>query len=325
MKTVVRWIVPLLAAAAVDAHAQVVLFVSEYADGNVKAFDVSGGTGTVVSLPSAYTPVGGLSSGADGMVSDSAGRLYVNRENGTIWRRSTDGTSFSLFATMPGASSTFNLLDLTRDNDYLYGARFGFNQIYRTSLSNGTVTTIEGPSDADRFDGVRIGPDGRLYAVDSSDGDIFAYDLSTATWSTFLTNSLAGDASQMEFGNDGRVFLSRTISGQARIYSYTLNVPGDYSSGLNDSSATLIGSFGSYGAATGIRIGPDGRLYANAFNAGEVWRSDVGITSMESSSYVSGLSSPGSIYFAAIPEPTAVALMVPVLMGLIWMGRRRCD
>lgn len=226
---------------------------------------------------------------------------------------------------MPGASASFNLLDLTRDDSYLYGARFGYNQIYRTSLSDGTVTTIAGPSDADRFDGVRIGPDGRLYAVDSSDGDIFAYDLSTSTWSTFLANSLAGDASQMEFGNDGRVFLSRTISGQARIYSYTLNVPGNYSFGLDDSSATLIGAFGSYGAATGIRMGPDGRLYANAFNAGEVWRSDVGITDMGSSSYVSGLSSPGSIYFAAIPEPAAVALLAPVLLGLLWISRKRSE
>lgn len=316
----VRWVVGLVLAAAMAAPAQTRLFVSEYANGNIKAFDYTDGSS--VTLPAAYSPVGGLSSGADGMVTDGTGRLYVNRENGTIWRRSADGNSFSQFAIMPGASSSFNLLDLTRDSQYLYGARFGTNTIYRTSLADGTVTTITGPDTADRFDGVRIGPDGRLYAVDSSDGEIYAYDFSTSSWSTFLAFNLAGDASQMEFGSDGKVFLSRTISGQARIYAYSLNVPGDYSSGLN-TTATLIGSFGSYGGATGIRIGPDNRLYANAFNAGEVWRSNGDITAMESAAFISGLNSPASLYFAAVPEPGVAALIAPALLVWGWLRRQR--
>jgi len=298
---------------ALASHGQTLLFVSEYGTGNIRGFDPV--TGNAVTLPAGYTPVGGNSSGADGMVTDAQGRLYVNRGNGTISQRSLDGNSFSTFATLPGASNEFYSLDLTRNSTHLFGARYDFTTLYQTSLADASVSTISGPSGAARFDGVRIGPDGRLYAVDSSDGDIFAYDLGSSTWSTFLSNPLAGDASQLEFGADGRVFLSRTISGQARIYSYSLNTPGDYSSGLNNASAILIGAYGSSGAATGIRIGPDGRLYANAFNAGQVWRSNVGITAMESSAFISGLNEPGSLYFAAIPEPSTLVLLSIALLS----------
>ncbi len=299
-----------------QAFSQLYLFVSEYSTGNLKAFDYT--TGSAVTLPPGYTPVGGGSAGADGMVLGADGRLFVNRSNGTISRRTADGNSFSTFATISGAS---DLLDLTRTNTHLYAARYGFNTLYQVALSDASVTTISGPTGAARFDGVRIGPDGRLYAVDSSDGDIFAYNLSNATWSSFYSSTLSGDASQLEFAADGRVFLSRTIGSQARIYSYTLNTPGDYNSGLNPSSETLIGSFGS-GTATGIRIGPDGRLYANNFSSGAVWRSNIGITAMEASAFISGLSSPGSLYFAAIPEPSGLALFAAPFL-LLFCRRMR--
>jgi streptogramin lyase len=301
-------------------QAQTLLFVSEYGTGNVRAYDYS--NGSAVSLPAGYTPVGANISGADGMVTDAQGRLHVNRGDGTISRRSLDGNSFSLFATLPGANSAFYSLDLTRNSTHLFGAQFGSTTLYRTSLADATVTTISGPVGAARFDGVRVGPDGRLYAVDSSNGHIYAYDLGTDSWTTFLDNSLAGDASQLEFGADGRVFLSRTISNEARIYAYTLNTLGDYTSGLN-SSPTLIGAYGSSGTATGIRIGPDGRLYANAFNAGEVWRSNVGITAMDNTAFINGLSEPGSLYFAAVPEPASVTLLLASLLAFLSFRRKR--
>jgi hypothetical protein len=280
------------------------LLVTEYGTGNLKAFNAA--SGAPIAVPASHTPIGGSGSGADGMALDAQGRLCVNRANGTVWRRSADGQTFALFATMPGTSSDFYLLDLAANATHLYGARFGSITIYRTALADGAVSTLAGPAAANRFDGVRIGPDGRLYAVDSENGRIYAYDLNAATWSAFLTNAIAGDASQLEFGADGRVFVSRTVGGQARIYSYTLNTPGNYAAGLNPASQTLVGAYGSSGAATGIRIGPDGRLYANAFNAGEIWRSNVGITAMESAAFISGLNEPGSIFFpdANDPPPT---------------------
>lgn len=305
-----------LTLAIAPAAAQVHLFVSEYGTGNLRAFNYS--TGSEVTLPSGYTPVAGISTGADGMVLGADGRLFVNRGDGTISRRSVDGTTFTTFASTGGTL----LLDLTRTNTHLYAARYNYNTLYRVDLSTATVSTISGPSGALRFDGVRIGPDGRLYAVDSSDGDIFAYDLTTSTWSTFFSSGLGGDASQLEFGADGRVFVSRTIGGQARIYSYTLNTPGDYSSGINPASQTLIGSFGN-GTATGIRIGPDGRLYANNFSAGQVWRSNAGITAMESSPFITGLSEPGSLYFAAIPEPGLLSLAGLAVALIVFIKRTR--
>ncbi len=291
-------------------HGQTYLFVSEYSTGNLRAYDYT--TGTPVTLPAGYTPVAGISTGSDGMVLDDSGRLFVNRGNGTISRRSADGLTFSTFVTITGAS---DLLDLTRNTSHLFAARYNTNVIYQVDISTATYTSITGPPAATRFDGVRIGPDGRLYAVDSSDGDIFAYDLATSTWSTFFSSSLAGDASQVEFAADGRIFVSRTIGGTAQIYSYTLNIVGDYSSGINPASQTLIGSFGT-GTATGIRIGPDNRLYANNFSSGEVWRSNVGITAMGTSAFITGVSSPGSLYFAAIPEPTLTLMVLLVLLPL---------
>jgi len=279
------------------------LFVSEYGTGNLRSFDPTSGTSNA--LPAHYTPVGGNTSGADGMVTDAQGRLYVNRGDGTIFRRSLDGNSFSVFADL----GVEYLLDLTRNDTHLFAAQFGDNVIHRIALADATTSTLAGPPGSDRFDGVRIGPDGRLYAVDSSNGAIFAYDLTNSTWSTFLTAHLAGDASQLAFGSDGRVFLSRTIGGQARIYAYTLNTPGQYASGLNAGSATLIGSYGTSGAATGIRIGPDNRLYANAFNAGQVWRSNVGITAMEGTPFITGLSEPGSLFFESEEEIPLILLI----------------
>jgi len=200
------------------AGAQTLLFVSEYGTGNLRAYNYA--TGTSESLPSGYTPVAGVSTGSDGMVLGDDGRLFVNRGDGTISRRSADGNSFSTFATISGAS---DLLDLTRNTTHLFAARFSFNNIYSVSLANAAVNSIAGPSGAARFDGVRIGP--------------------------------------------------------------------------------------------------DGRLYANNFNDGEVWRSNIGITSMESSAFVTGLDQPGSMYFAVVPEPAAGLLLV--LGGLALLGRRR--
>jgi hypothetical protein len=300
---------------AASTYAQI-LFVSEYSTGNLRGFDYS--TGSPVTLPAGYSPIAGSSSGADGMTLGDDGRLYVNRADGTISRRSADGTTFSTFVSIAGVN---DLLDLTRNSTHLFATRYNYTTIYRVAFSDASVTTISGPAAAVRFDGVRIGPDNRLYAVDSSNGNIFAYDFNLSTWSTFLNNTLAGDASQLEFGGDGRVFLSRTIGGQARIYSYTLNSPGDYASGLNPASETLIGSFGNT-TATGIRIGPDNRLYANAFNTGEIWRSNVGITSMESSAFLTGLSYPGSIYFAAIPEPSALWLIITGIVAALFLRSR---
>ena len=290
------------------AQAATLLLVSEYASGNLRAFDPA--TGAETNLPAHYSPVGGNSSGADGMSLDPEGRLFVNRGDGTIWRRSADGNSFAQFADT-GAEY---LLDSTRTDTHLFAAQFAANIIWRIALSNAAVSSIAGPPAANRFDGIRIGPDGRLYAVDSLNGRIFAFDLNTSTWATFLTNALAGDASQMEFGADGRVFLSRTIGGQARLYAYTLNTPGDYSSGLNASSQTLIGTYGS-GTATGIRIGPDGRLYVNAFSLGQVWRSNVGITAMEASAFLTGLQEPGSLFFESNAEPPATNASILVDFG----------
>ncbi len=299
-QSVRRLALAVCAAVATHSATATTLLVSEYSSGNIRAFDPA--TGAETTLPAHYSPVGGNSSGADGMVLDPDGRLLVNRGDGTISRRSADGNSFSTFA----ATGAEYLLDGARTSTHLYVAQYGENVIWRIALSNAAVSSIAGPPAANRFDGVRIGPDGRLYAVDSSNGNLFAHDLDTSVWSLFLDNPLAGEASHIEFGADGRVFLSRTIGGQARIYSYTLNTSGDYSSGLNPSSQTLIGSYGSFGAATGIRIGPDGRLYANAFNAGEVWRSTIGITAMEGTAFVSGLQEPGSLFFEADDDPPAL-------------------
>jgi len=250
------------------------------------------------------------------MVTDAFGRLYVNRDGGTIYRRSADGLTFSPFTTISGSPT---LLDLTRNSTHLFAASYGTPTIYRVSLADGTWSPLAPTSGFDTSDGVRIGPDNRLYAVDSSDGQIYAYDPATDAWSTFLASPpTAGIASQMEFSGD-YVFVSRTISGEGRIYRYSLAVPGNYAAGLNPSSETLIGSIGST-TATGIRIGPDGRLYANAFNNGEVWRSDVGITTMDASPWLTGLSSPASLYFAAIPEPGTFGL---VLLGAVIAYRWR--
>lgn len=163
-----------------------------------------------------------------------------------------------------------------------------------------------------------------LFVSEYDTGNLRGFDYATgspvslpAGYSPVAGSSSGADG--MSLGNDGRVFLSRTISGQGRIYSFTLNTPGDYASALDPASAVLIGSFGN-SSATGIRIGPDNRLYANAFSAGEVWRSDVGITSMEASAFLTGLSQPGSIYFAAIPEPTAFVLII-LGMAALFFGR----
>ena len=291
---------------------QVLLFVSEYSTGNIRGYDFSGSSGVEVSLPPGYTPVGGSTAGADGMVVAADGRMYVNRDGGGIYRRSADGQSFALFTTIAGSPT---LLDLAANSTHLFSTSFGTNVIYQTDLTTGTYSSIVGPVGSVRFDGVRIGPDGRLYVVDSSNGNIFAYDLASSIWSTFLISSLPGDASQMEFAGDD-VYVSRTVGGEARIYRYTLNVSGNYALGLNPWSETLIGSLG-MGSATGIRIGPDGRLYANNFNTGEIWRSNVGITAMEATAYISGLSYPGSIYFSVIPEVSRGWFGLLVLVGVV--------
>ncbi len=134
--------------------------------------------------------------------------------------------------------------------------------------------------------------------LDSIDGRIFAWDTSTHSWSTFLAEAgQLESASQIEFGDDGRVFVSQTLNNQPRIVAFQLYHSGDWAGGLDPDSAELIGNYSNQSGATGIRIGPDGRLYANAFNAGEVWRSNPGISAMESEAFLVNLDLPASILF----------------------------
>ncbi|MBK9139055.1 MAG: PEP-CTERM sorting domain-containing protein [Verrucomicrobia bacterium] len=311
----------MIGGAASKSLAQTALLVTEYGTGNLRAFSFSGPTGVPLSVPGSWTPIAGSSEGADGMVTDPSGRLLINRADGVIHRRSLDGTTFDVFTTVTVSQP---LLDVTRTATHLFAAEYGSSTLHQISLGTGSDSALAGPAGLGRADGVRIGPDGRLYVVDSSDGQIFAYDLASSTWSPFLASTpTSGIASQMEFGPDGRVFVSRTIGSEARVYSFTLNSPGVYSSGLNPSSETLIGGMGP-GTATGIRIGPDGRLYANLFDsAGAVWRSNVGITALESGPYITGLSYPGSIYFAPVPEPVGGGLLALLLGGWsVWRRRR---
>jgi len=315
------WTVTMLCALGIEALAQTALLVTEYGTGYLRAFDFSGPSGAPLTVPPSYSPIAGSSAGADGMVTAPDGRLLINRGNGVIHRRSLDGTSFDVFTTV---SVSQPLLDVSRTATHLFAAEFGSSTLHQIALGTGTATPFPGPLGLDSADGVRVGPDSRLYVVDSSDGQIFAYDFASTTWSPFLSAPLAvGIASQMEFSADGRVFLSRTIGGVASVYSYTLNVAGNYSLGLNPLSETLVGSLGA-GTATGIRIGPDGRLYANNFSSGQVWRSNVGITSWETNPYVTGLTEPGSIFFAPVPEPLGGGFLGLMLAGwLVW--RRRSE
>ena len=275
---------------------QPVMLVSEYGSGNVLGFDPVSGAG--VPLPAAFQPVAGVSGGADGMVIDDAGHLHVNREDGRIFRSDAKGQSFSLFASLPGAGDGFFLLDLASNDSHLFATRFATTELYRVALADASVTLIPGPAAASRFDGVRLGPDGRIYVVDASDGRIFAWNPADPGWSAFLADGGPIEAaSQLEFGPDGRVFVSQTVNNHPRIVAYQLFAPEDWAGGLDPASMQLIGNYAAASAATGIRIGPDGRLYANAFNAGEVWRSDPGITAMEPAAFVTGLDLPGSILF----------------------------
>ncbi len=316
------WIAAVLTGLGLQALAQTALLVTEYGTGNLRAFDFSGASGVALPVPPSWTPIAGSSAGADGMVTAPDGRLLINRADGTIHRRSLSGTTFDVFTTVTVSQP---LLDVSRTATHLFAAEFGSSTLHQISLASGTDSPLAGPAGLGSADGVRIGPDGRLYVVDSSDGQIFTYDLSTSVWSPFLVAPLtSGIASQMEFSADGRVFLSRTIGSDARVYSYTLNIAGDYSLGLNPASETLVGSLGS-GTATGIRIGPDGRLYANNFVSGEVWRSNVGVTSWETTPYITGLSYPGSIYFAPIPEPLGSGALGLVLAGWVVWRRRRAN
>ncbi|MCC5866691.1 MAG: hypothetical protein JJU31_16335 [Wenzhouxiangella sp.] len=275
---------------------QPVMLVSEYGSGYVLGFDPA--SGESVAVPAAFQPVAGVPGGADGMFIDETGRLYVNREDGTVFRSDTTGGIFSLFASLPGAGDGFFLLDLAGNDSHLFATRFATTELYRIGLADASVTLIPGPATANRFDGVRLGPDERIYVVDASDGRIFAWNPADPGWSVFLADGGPIEAaSQIEFGADGRVFVSQTVNNQPRIVAYQLFATEDWAGGLDPASMQLIGNYAAASAATGIRIGPDGRLYANAFNAGEVWRSNPGITAMEPAAFVTGLDLPGSILF----------------------------
>ncbi len=151
----------LLLAFQIVLASQPLMLVSEYGTGNLRGFDPE--TGAEIMLPEDYQPIGGVPGGADGMVMDVLGRIHVTREDGTIFRSDVEGQSFALFATMPGAGQGFFLLDLTRNESHLYTTRFGATELYQVALADAEVTVIPGPSTANRLDGVRRGPDERIY------------------------------------------------------------------------------------------------------------------------------------------------------------------
>ncbi|HMO36391.1 MAG TPA: PEP-CTERM sorting domain-containing protein [Gemmatales bacterium] len=260
-----------------------ILFVSSYNGGQILRYDISG-----------TTPVFNYSTSS----AARQGRTNLDFSGGFTQLSSTNGIFY---------------LDLTRNSTHLFSGLFG-QGIYRSNLDGSSPSLLINTSFD--TDGVRIGPDGFLYVVNSSNGQVLRYNpASPGSPTTFITSSVTGIASQMEFGPDGRVYVSRTIAGQPAIYRYTPVDPLDLS--LGTTGEQLFSNFGSSGStATGIRFGPDGRLYANDFNNSSVWRSDASLSLNSMQSYISsganGLNAPGSLYIVAVPEPATL-----ILFGII--------
>lgn len=294
------------------------LFVSGYNSGRIYRYDAV--TGAPLVAPGTFDFGGG---NADGMSFDALGRLHVATTDtggvGRIRRFSNDFSTVTTISTVSGAS----FLDQTSNGSHIFQATF--SQIYRANLDGSGIAPFISPTHG--TDGIRIGPSGFLYVVNADSGLIDRYNPTTGSLVTpFLgSTGVVGIGSQMEFGPDGRVYVSRTIGGEARIYRYSRFNPSDVNSLLDPSTEELFGSLGS-GLATGIRFGPDGRLYANNYGSNSVWRSnaDLSITGMSVfiASGVGGLDGPGSLIFSPIPEPTGFGLAT-ALVGLFGLRRRR--
>jgi sugar lactone lactonase YvrE len=284
-----------------------VIFVSSFDNGRVHQYDLA--TGSVLAVPASFNFGGGS---ADGMHVDALGRLHVATTDGGVSRIRRFNADFSGPTTISAVSGV-TFLDQTTNGSFIYQATF--SGIYRANADGSGLAPFITPSYG--TDGVRIGPDGLLYVVNTGSGTIDRFDAVTgAPAGAFLgSSSFSGQASQLDFGPDGRVYVSRTIGGVGHILRYSRFNPLDPTSPLDPSSEQVFGTIGG-GLATGIRFGPDGRLYANNYGAGNVWRSgtDLSITGTMSvfiPAGLGGLGGPGSVQFypVAVPEPAAVLLV----------------
>lgn len=297
------------------------MIVTSYNNGLILRYDVSGPT--PVFLGSTSLP--GFN--VDGMAFDDLDRLLVNNSSGSVGRIGRYSTDFSTYTTLNTASGV-SFLDLDRNATHLFYGVFsgpGSGSVWRSNL-DGTglasfITTTYST------DGVRIGPGGFLYVVNSEDGSVRRYDPSTGAFlGNFITSGFSGIGSQLEFGPGNRVYVSRTIGGVATILRYDYD-PLNLAAGA--SGEAVLGTLGS-GTATGLRFGPDGRLYANNFGDDSVWRTTDPVTGLTMTAtfteYVlSGSNSlwgPGSIQFVPIPEPTTITLLAAGTLAA-WSYRRR--
>lgn len=297
------------------------LYITNYNTGRILRFNSQ--TGVPLASPTNFDFGGGS---ADGMSFDILGRLHVatTDSNGVsrIRRFSFDLSGITTISEVSGV----NFLDQTQNSTHLFQATF--NEIYRANIDGTNFTPLITPGYG--TDGIRIGPSGNLYVVNATSGLIDRYDPTTGTLlANFLgSTQVVGIGSQMEFGPDNRVYVSRTIDSEGRVYRYSRIDPNDVNSLLDPNSEELFGSLGG-GLATGIRFGPDGRLYANNYGDNSVWRSGVDLSQTGMSVFISsglgGLDGPGSIIFAAIPEPASFIILLGVIaLGGISRRNRNC-
>ncbi len=167
---------------------------------------------------------------------------------------------------------------------------------------------------------------GNLY-VPSGNADVLRSAGGTGALTEFVAQQAGGliNPTSLSFAPSGELYVLDIGGNFAAVRRYDAS---GHSDGTNAGDATLISFSGNLFSfvPNAILFGPDGKLYVSgqdtfANPAGEVLRFLADGT--PDGVFVSGLSNPTYMAFAAVPEPSSIVLAVVGALALLGIGLRR--
>lgn len=248
--------------------------------GGDQIFVIDGDTGTV--SDDFFDPTGNDLRNPYGITVGPDGNFYVSGFNSNnIVHFAPDGSYLGIFADATELDDPAGLAWGADGN--LYVANNKDDNILRFDPSGAFIDVWSEGGPLDSPEDVVFGPDGNLYISDSTDDQILMVDGDLGGAPTVIINSGLNQPEQLVFDGAGDLFIANGDDNEVARWDGT--------------NLTTYTSHPELDFASGVGIGPDGRIYSTSFQDNTVIRTDGTTDEVFVASGSGGLNDPSQLVF----------------------------